>query len=137
MYNIPKIDLAAAFEEWWKNYVNFDEAKNTEDWAHLSHFAGNYKCFFERGFYAGLQKAEAHIEQLILLIEQLRGALGYPVKGDIPENPEIVNGIAQALNQRLKFLLQQNQTYKAAFEDISSWSAEALAALNDVESRGK
>lgn len=34
-------------------------------------------------------------------IHQLRGALGYPVPGDIPPNPNILNGIADALQIQL------------------------------------
>ena len=41
------------------------------------------------------------ISQQSTLIHQLRGALGYPVQGDIIGNPEIVNGIAEALSQQL------------------------------------
>jgi hypothetical protein len=35
-------------------------------------------------------------------IHQLRGALGYPVPGDIAENPDIKNGIAEALQIQLR-----------------------------------
>lgn len=37
-------------------------------------------------------------------IHQLRGALGYDVPGHIPENPEIKNGIADALYKQFKEL---------------------------------
>lgn len=55
-------------------------------------------------FAAKLEKAEAEIERLKIVIEQHRGALGYPVRGDIPNDPEIMCGLCDAKYKELMYL---------------------------------
>ncbi|HSW65053.1 MAG TPA: hypothetical protein VLH56_17340 [Dissulfurispiraceae bacterium] len=52
------------------------------------------------GNYVLTKDADAEIERLNTYIHQLRGALGYAVPGHIPENPDILNGIADALSKQ-------------------------------------
>jgi hypothetical protein len=51
-----------------------------------------------------IRDAYAALTALSVRIEQHRGALGYSVPGDIPEDPSIKNGIAEALHQQLTAL---------------------------------
>ncbi len=56
---------------------------------------------------AQLKKAEAKVERLAVLVEQHRGALGYPIPCSIPENPDIRNGLAEAFQEQLSRLQQE------------------------------
>lgn len=49
------------------------------------------------------------VPMLIVYVHQLRGALGYPVPGHIRENPDILNGIADALSRELEELRAENK----------------------------
>ncbi|WP_069202661.1 hypothetical protein [Paenibacillus sp. D9] len=44
-----------------------------------------------------LRSLLAEVQRLNIVVEQHRGALGYPVAGDIPDDPSIINGLADAL----------------------------------------
>lgn len=50
--------------------------------------------------------------RLETIIEQLRGALGYPVKGNISQDNTILNGIADALSKQITALEAESTTQK-------------------------
>jgi hypothetical protein len=58
------------------------------------------------------------IEQLKIVIQQHRGALGYPVAGDIPDDPNIICGLCDAREARIHELETQLQLYNRP--DITS-----------------
>jgi hypothetical protein len=66
---------------------------------------------------------DALIAALWVRIEQHRGALGYSVSGDIAEDPEIHNGIAEALHQQIAALELRVALERAAYDKASQWIA--------------
>lgn len=76
--------------------------------------------------YATVQaNATGWLRLLIKEHYQLRGALGYEVPGHIIENPEIQNGIAQAIEK-------QNEGLKAALIEVRAavWDEYVPASLS-------
>lgn len=80
------------------------------------------------------------IEQQAILIQQLRGALGYPVPWHIIENPDIINGIAEAMSQQLE--QQAAEIEKLKFDDeerhalhleIERQAVEIAKAKSEIE----
>ncbi len=78
------------------------------------------------------------IKELEIYTQQLRGALGYSVPGNIRENPEIHNGIAEALQQRVESLeanLAREMTYKETVEALErdlKYNTKLLALQCDL-----
>ena len=64
------------------------------------------------------------LEEKEIYIEQLRGALGYSVSGDIRENPDIHNGIAEALHQQIS---EKEARIKGLEGGISHWHNEKVS----------
>lgn len=57
-----------------------------------------------------------YIPGLVGYIYQLRGALGYNVPGYIKDNPDIVNGIAEAQRIQLEEVRQENERLQEHIE---------------------
>lgn len=58
------------------------------------------------------------LDELEIYVQQLRGALGYSVTGDIKENPEIVNGIADALEKENKELKEKDLYWRKRVTEL-------------------
>jgi len=53
------------------------------------------------------------IERLNIVVQQHRGALGYPVPGDIMDDPNIMNGLADAREREIELLRADNRKLMA------------------------
>lgn len=67
---------------------------------------------------------------LKIRIEQHRGVLGYPVQGDIPDDPSIRCGLCDAKNKRINFLKAENEKLREALEKIASISGAPSGSAN-------
>ncbi len=70
------------------------------------------KEIINRGYIGYEETLLSSLEKAQIYIEQLRGALGYAVSGDIRENPEIKNGLADALFRQVNELKVQLENEK-------------------------
>lgn len=70
-----------------------------------------------------------------LLIHQLRGALGYAVPGDIIENPDIKNGIAEALSRQVEELREENKRLEEVCKPKEGIEQEHEMEPDDLYSR--